>query len=267
MAARTAYWIKEFFGTPFSVTVHANDIFVPNRFEIGLREIFSAATAIVAVSDFAVAYLREHFPEVGARIHRVYNGIELARFMPTRFPEPPLVLSVGRLINKKGFDVLIDACADLPELHFRCEIAGDGPVRQELQTRIARHNLRERVFLTGTKTQSEIAARLAEASAFALPSRVDSDGAMDNLPTVIMEAMASALPIIATGVGGVPEMVRHGETGVLVPQNDAGAVAKAVRRLLENRALARELGARGRERCAEMFSLERNVEALRNILL
>ena len=77
MAARTAYWIREFFGIPFSVTAHANDIFAPENFEIGLEKILSSAGAIIAVSDFAAAFLREHYPNAAPRVHRVYNGIEL----------------------------------------------------------------------------------------------------------------------------------------------------------------------------------------------
>jgi colanic acid/amylovoran biosynthesis glycosyltransferase len=266
MAARTAYWIRKFFGIPYSVTVHANDIFVPNDFEIGLSEIFGSASAIVAVSDFTANHIREKFRETAGRVTRVYNGIDLRDFETARFGEPPLVLSIGRLINKKGFDVLIDACAQLRGLEFRCEIIGDGPLREELRARIDRANLTDVVSLEGARTQQEIAKRLSAATVFALPCRIDQDGAMDVLPTVIMEAMAASLPVISTNVGGVPEMVRDGETGFLVQQNDPAGLADAIRRLLNNRSLARELGARARERCAQLFSLERNVQDLRKLI-
>jgi len=267
MAARTAYWIHKFLGIPFSVTAHANDIFAPDDFEIGLVQIFSAASAIVAVSDFAANYVRRKFPRAAERVHRIYNGIDPAQFETSRFEQPPLIISVGRLIGKKGFDVLIEACAKLRGMPFRCEIVGDGPLRDELNARIRRVQVQDRVVLTGAKTQREIAERLAAATVFALPCRVEPNGAMDNLPTVIMEAMASSLPVVSTDVGGISEMVSEGRTGFLVQQNDPTATADTMAKLLRDRALARSLGVEGRRQCGELFSLERNVSALRRLLL
>jgi colanic acid/amylovoran biosynthesis glycosyltransferase len=267
MAARTAYWIREFFGIPFSVTVHANDIFAPEEFEIGLEKILSSAGAIIAVSDFAAAFLREHYPNTTPRVHRVYNGIELDSFTRARFLKPPLILSVGRLIRKKGFDLLIDACRILRErgAEFRCEIVGEGPLREALEALISAHDLSECVKLVGTKTQREITDRLSEATLFALLCRVEDNGAMDNLPTVIMEAMAAGLPVVSTAVGGIEEMVRDRETGLVVPADDACAAADAIQHLLENRVLPQALGQHGRKRAEELFSIDKNVHALRRI--
>jgi len=268
MAARTAFWIKRFFGVEYSLTVHANDIFVPNKFEIGLPQIFSAASAIVAVSDFAANQLRDRFPDTASRVHRIYNGINCDSFQPAEPSRPPLILSIGRLIGKKGFDVLIDACASLQNSghEFRCEIIGEGPLSTELQARIDRHGLGEQVALSGAKDQGEVAARLGKATVLALPCRIDPDGAMDNLPTVIMEAMASALPVVSTDVGGIAEMVLNGETGFLVPQNDPEVTAAAIARLIADVELARSFGREGRKRAEELFSIEKNVRALRKIL-
>ena len=137
----------------------------------------------------------------------------------------------------------------------------------ELQARIDRQDLGRQVLLTGPKPQAEIIARLSRATLLALPCRVDVDGAMDNLPTVIMEAMASALPVISTEVGGIAEMVRNGETGLLVAQNDPVATAEAIARLIGNVEPARSLGREGRKRAEELFSIEKNVRVLREILL
>jgi len=268
MAARTAFWSKRFFEISYSLTVHANDIFVPNKFEIGLTQIFSAASAIVAVSDFAANQLRDRFSGTGSRVHRIYNGIDCDSFQPAEPSRPPLILSIGRLIGKKGFDVLIDACASLRSRghEFQCEIIGEGPLSAELQARIGRHGLGKQVLLAGPKPQAEIAARLSRAALLALPCRVDADGAMDNLPTVVMEAMASALPVVSTDVGGIAEMVRNGETGLLVSQNDPVATAEAIAGLIGNVELARSFGRHGRKRAQELFSIQRNVRALRKIL-
>lgn len=269
MAARTAFWIRRFFGIEYSLTVHANDIFVPNKFEIGLPQIFSMASAIVVVSDFAANQLRDRFSDTASRFHRIYNGIDCDRFRPAQPSQPPLILSIGRLISKKGFDVLIDACASLQNggQEFRCEIIGEGPLSAELQARIDRHGLGKQVLLVGPKSQAEIAARLSRATLLVLPCRVDTDGAMDNLPTVVMEAMASALPVVSTDVGGVAEMVRNGESGLLVSQNDPLATAEAIARLIGDVELARSFGREGRKRAEELFSIEKNVRVLGEILL
>jgi colanic acid/amylovoran biosynthesis glycosyltransferase len=268
MAARTAFWIKKFFGIDYSLTVHANDIFVPPKFEVGLSEILSSASAIIAVSDFAANQLRERFPENAGQVHRIYNGIDCAQFKPAQFERPPLILSIGRLISKKGFDVLIDACALLRQRGhgFRCEIIGEGPLFEDLQGRIHRQDLHEHVHLAGPQTQSEIATRLSKATLLALPCRIDPDGAMDNLPTVIMEAMASVLPVVSTDIGGISEMVRDRETGLLVAQNDPVATADALSQLIKNIELAQLFGSKGRERAEEFFSIEKNVRALREII-
>lgn len=268
MAARTAFWIRRFFGLSYSVTVHANDIFAPNDFEIGLDQILSSAGAIIVVSDFGADYIRREFPETAGRVHRIYNGVDINEFQPAQFEQMPLILSIGRLISKKGFDILIAACGLLRDrgLKFRCDIIGEGPLQEELQRQIREHNLVAQVRLLGARTQSEIAKRLSDGTVFSLPCRVDPDGAMDNLPTVIMEAMAAALPVVSTDVGGIHEMVIDGKTGSLVSTENPTAVADAIGRFISDAGLARSFGRTARERAAEVFSVEANVHALRNVL-
>jgi glycosyltransferase involved in cell wall biosynthesis len=267
MAARTAFWIRKFFGLTYSVTVHANDIFAPADFEIGLDQIFSSASAIVAVSDFGAEYIRRKFPEAAERVYRIYNGIDIDGFQPARFGHPPLILSIGRLISKKGFDLLISACGILRDrgLEFRCEIVGEGPLEKELRSQIQKYDLNERVRLSGPKRQPEIATLLSDATVFTLPCRIDPDGAMDNLPTVIMEAMAAALPVVSTEVGGISEMVRDGKTGLLVSTENPTAVANAINRFICDPNLARSYGQDARVRATELFSVENNVNLLRNL--
>src|SRR5947208_3234294 len=219
MAARTAFWIDKFFPITFSFTAHANDIFAPRKFETGLDKLVDAARVVVTETDHAEKFLRERFPSRAERIHRVYNGLDLALFSRADFSSvPPLIVAVGRLIAKKGFGDLIGACRLLMERgkSFRCEIIGEGPLEQELHEQIAQLDLQDCVGLPGTKPQHEIRECLATASAFVLPSVIDPDGGMDNLPTVIMEAMAAGLPVVSTVVGGIPEMVIQNETGFVV---------------------------------------------------
>ena len=265
MAARTAFWIGRFFPVTFSFTAHANDIFAPRDFEISLDKLVDAARVIVTETDYAEKFLRERFPDRGDRIHRIYNGLDLAPFVRADFSSiPPSIVAVGRLIAKKGFADLIRACRLLMERgkSFRCEIIGEGPLEEELHQEIAQLDLQGCVELPGAKPQHEIREHLAAATAFVLPSVVDPDGGMDNLPTVIMEAMAAGLPVISTAISGIPEMVIQNETGFLVPPGDDVALAGAIERLFDEIGLAQRLGERGFQRAKKLFSIETNVRSL-----
>ena len=265
MAARTGLWIHRFFPMTFSFTAHANDIFAPRHFEIGLDKLVDAARLIVTETDYAAQFLRERFPKRTDRIHRIYNGLNLAEFGRTDFSStPPLIIAVGRLIAKKGFAALIHACGLLAERgkSFRCEIIGEGPLENELRAQIDELNLRDRLVVSGAKPQREVRQRLAAASVFVLPSMIDPEGGMDNLPTVIMEAMAAGLPIISTNIGGISEMVIQNETGFLVQPADPIALAKAIEDVIDDRLLAQRLGEAGHQRAQELFSIERNVREL-----
>ena len=270
MAARTAHWISRFFPVTYSFTAHANDIFAPRDFEIGLDKLVDAARVIVTETDYAAQFLRERFTERADRIHRIYNGLDLAEFGRADFSStPPLVIAVGRLIAKKGFANLIRACGLLAERgkSFRCEIIGEGSLEKELRAQIEQLDLQKRVALPGVKPQREIRQRLAAANVFVLPSVVDPQGGMDNLPTVIMEAMATGLPVISTNIGGIPEMVVQDETGVLVQPGDPVALAGAIEKIIDDRRLAHSLGRGGYERAQNLFSIEQNVRDLTALIL
>ncbi len=265
MAARTAFWIHRLFPMTFSFTAHANDIFAPRHFEIGLDKLVDAARVIVTETDYAAQFLRERFPQRADSVHRIYNGLDLAEFERADLSStPPLIIAVGRLIAKKGFAELIRACALLAERGklFRCEIIGEGPLENELRAQIAQLNLQNRFVLSGAKPQREVRQHLAAASVFVLPSVLDPEGGMDNLPTVIMEAMATGLPVISTNIAGIPEMVVQNETGFLVQPADPIALAKAIEAVIDDRLLAQRLGEAGHQRGRELFSIEKNVREL-----
>jgi len=265
MAARTAFWIHRFFPMTFSFTAHANDIFAPRHFEIGLDKLVDVARVIVTETDYAAQFLRERFPQRANSVHRIYNGLDLAEFERADFSStPPLIIAVGRLIAKKGFAELIRACALLAERGklFRCEIIGEGPLENELRAQIAQLNVQNRFVLSGAKPQREVRQHLAAASVFVLPSVLDPEGGMDNLPTVIMEAMATGLPVISTNIAGIPEMVVQNETGFLVQPADPIALAKAIEDVIDDRLLAQRLGEAGHQRAQELFSIEKNVREL-----
>ena len=265
LAARTAFWLERFFGIGFSFTAHANDIFAPKPFEISLGKLMGTARAIVTVSDFGVRFLREKYPGDAGKIHRVYNGIDLADFRVTDLAAPtPSIVSIGRLIEKKGFSDLIEACRLLGErgINFRCEIIGEGPLELALREQIRAAGLTSSVTLSGPLPQEEVRSRLACSAIFALPCVTEAGGGKDNLPTVVMEAMAAALPVVSTAIGGVPEMVQDGITGFLLPEHRPAALAEILSRLLSNPALRHSLGEAGRERATRLFALDQNVQTL-----
>jgi glycosyltransferase involved in cell wall biosynthesis len=270
MAARTAFWIKEFFGIPYSFTAHANDIFAPRDFVVSLAKLMESAAAIVTVSDYAAGLLKERYPESAARVHRIYNGVDLSRFHSPDFGSGiPAIISIGRLIEKKGFADLIEACRLLQPRGrgFSCEIIGEGPLEAALQAQIAQAGLQSIVKLVGPQTQSQIALRLANATIFVLPCTREEGGGMDNLPTVIIEAMAAGLPVISTPLAGVPEMVEHEGSGELVPEHDPKAICAAMERCIADPVRARRFGDRGREIAREKFSIEASAQALRALFL
>jgi glycosyltransferase involved in cell wall biosynthesis len=268
MAARTVYWIRQFFRIPYSFTAHANDIFAPRDFVVSLEKLIEKAAAVVTVSDYSVRLLHDRFPAAAGKIGRVYNGVDLSRFPQSTFDSStPSIVSVGRLIEKKGFGDLIKASALLQAkgVKFHCSIIGEGPLEQTLRAQIATERLEQKVELTGPQTQAQIAERLAHATLFALPCTREADGGMDNLPTVIMEAMAAGLPVISTPLGGIPEMIEPGVNGELVPEHDPAKLSHAIERFIADPALARVLGLRGRQIASEKFSVETSARQLQAI--
>jgi colanic acid/amylovoran biosynthesis glycosyltransferase len=272
IAARTAFRLHEHFRIGFSFTAHANDIFADADPELSLTldDLVHAARFVVTVSDFSAVLLRARFPAAAARIHRVYNGIEIDAFgqaSPAR--NEPLIVAVGRYIEKKGFGDLIEACARLRErqVAFRCQIVGEGPLETQLAAAIEHHGIGAQVVLTGPKTAGEVAALLATARVFALPCVEEADGGMDNLPTVIAEAMAAGLPVVSTTLAGVPEMVVPGETGLLVSPGNPGAFAEALARMLTEPEKAAQFGRAGLRRARRLFAVASTARQFKRVLL
>lgn len=274
MGARTCWWIRKFFGHSYSFTAHANDIFCRPQPQLPeFSALFRDASLVVTVSDYSAEQLRAQFPQVASRVRRVYNGLDLAPFVAARAVADRKraaggILSVGRLIEKKGYDDLIRACALLRDrgTAFLCRIVGEGPLEAELKTHISHHNLQDQVRLTGPLPMSEIMRMLAEETqVFALACKTESDGGKDNLPTVLMEAMAASLPCVSTRVAGVPEMVLDGKTGLLGDEGNPAQLAGALDALLRDPASCEAMGVAGLEHARQNFSKEVTArELLRN---
>ena len=168
---------------------------------------------------------------------------------------PLRVVAVGRMVPKKGFDVLVEAVADLTARGVELElvVAGeDGPDAATIR-RLVAERCPDAVQFTGPLSQCELLALYRGADVFALACRVDADGDRDGIPNVMVEAMAAGLPVVSTAVSGIPELVRDGENGLLVPPEDPGALASALLRLATDGSLRQRLAAAGRETVAERF--------------
>jgi glycosyltransferase involved in cell wall biosynthesis len=276
-AAHTAIFLKEISGIPFSVTAHGQDFMKDLGSDDLLREICAAAEFVAAETDYSRDLLRQRCPNSAAKIHRVYNGIDLERFPGGAstgrgdYSSPntvPRIVSVGRLVAFKGFDDLIHACAELARrrIDFVCDIIGDGPLREALQAKIEQLDLSSRVNLLGSLSQDAVLEKLQAADIFALPSTTDAQGATDVFPTVILEAMASARPVVSTRLAGIPESVVDGQTGMLTPPGDSTALAHALEQLLRDPELRLRFGHAGRQRIEQHFRIEQTVAPLMEML-
>ncbi|MCU0492895.1 MAG: glycosyltransferase family 4 protein [Chloroflexaceae bacterium] len=254
-------------GVSFSFTAHAKDIFHQDVSAADLDDKLADAAAVVTVSDFNLAYLRQQHGANASMVQRIYNGLELDRFAyQPPVARPPHIVAVGRLVEKKGFADLVDACALLAGrgVPFTCDIVGAGPLEADLRNQIERLGLEQRVSLLGPRPQSEIISLVQGGALFVAPCVEASDGDRDGLPTVLLEAMALGTPCVATDVTGIPEVLHHGETGLLVPQRNPAALASAMRQLLEAPALGKRLAAAARQRIECEFDIHRNSAQLRD---
>jgi len=267
-ATTVARLAAAFAGVPYTFTAHAKDIFHESVDAADRREKLSQASAVVTVSDYNCRYLTETFGDAAARVRRIYNGLELADF-PYRSPRQrsDTIVAVGRLVEKKGFADLIDACAVLARRgrRVRCCIIGDGELESDLRRRIALAGLADMVELAGPRPQPHVIRIVQEAAVFAAPCIVGDDGNRDGLPTVLLEAMSLGTPCISTDVTGIPEVIRHGETGLIVPQHDPESLADAMEKLLDSPDLRTELAERARALIERDFDIHRNTSQMRRI--
>ena len=247
-------------GPPFTVTAHAKDIF---RFGINeelFRRVAQLSDGLVTVSQFNRRFIRRRFfsDEPDFPIEMVYNGLPLKDLPPPPSAESRdrgLILAVGRLVEKKGFDLLVEAAAMLAGLEtpFRIVIAGGGEQEGELRSMIVAQGLQEHIELLGPIPREEVIRLMGEARMLILPCREGSDGNRDALPTVLIEALACGLPAISTNMVGIPEIIIDEEHGLLIEPEDTGALAQAVHRLLVDDTLWQRCSAAGPLRARSLF--------------
>jgi glycosyltransferase involved in cell wall biosynthesis len=258
------WWAAHLLNLPFSFTGHAKDIYQTDQNPHGLlARKMRAAKFVVTCTDANRMHLEAIEPD--AAVHVMYHGLnaDFARLLadaPQVEPGDGLrIISVGRLVGKKGFDVLVDAIALLIErgVDATAAIAGEsGDQETAIRRRVTTSGLDGRIEFLGTLSQAELFAEYRRSSVFALACRITDDGDRDGIPNVLMEAMAAGLPVVSTSVSGIPELVDEGVNGLLVPPDDAEALADALWRLAKDPALSHRLGRAGAATIAEHFDGE-----------
>lgn len=253
-------------GLPWTGSAHAKDIWTTPEWE--KREKLASCQWLVTCTRANREHLAAFAP---GKVELLYHGLDLARFPRNAVigsvrdgsSEPVVILSVARLVEKKGTEVLLEALARIsPTLQWRFVHIGGGPLLKSLQGLAARLGIEGRVTWRGALTQDDVLAEYRKADLFALASRIARDGDRDGLPNVIAEAQSQGLACVATRVSAIPELVRDGQTGVLVAENDAEALARALESLITDPARRRALGQAAQTRVREGFALEPNIDAL-----
>jgi glycosyltransferase involved in cell wall biosynthesis len=255
----------------FSISAHAKDIYASSV--QALRRKMSAARFTVTCTE----YNRRHLLSIAratTRVHRIFHGVDCDHLQCATMPaaaagQPPLILSVGRLREKKGFDLLIEACRLLRErgLSFQCDIIGYGDARPSLEAQIQSSGLAGTVNLLGPRPHEYVLKRYQQSTVFVLPCRIVADGDRDGIPNVLIEAMASGVAVVSTPVSGIPEAITDGVTGMLAKANDAVGLADTIARVLCDAPLRLRLAQNARTHVERYFSAARNIRYLHRLLL
>ncbi|MCX7956697.1 MAG: glycosyltransferase [Endomicrobia bacterium] len=217
-------------------------------------------------------FLCEKLREKGIKNNKIkllYPGIRINKFDKKKNNEikEKKLLFVGRFVEKKGVEYIIKAVNILKKRYpdIILYLCGDGELRSRLESLVNSLSLNHNIIFLGWKGREEITKLMMETKIFVLPSITASNGDMEGLPTVILEAMAQGLPVVSTFHAGIPEAVINGETGFLVPEKDEKSLAEKIDILLSDMALAKKMGLRGRELLEEKFNLSKQVEKLEQI--
>ena len=271
--ATITWFASRLSGIPFSFTAHAKDIYQAELNPGKLLERKLDAARFVATCTCANAGVLRQRHARPDEVHSIYHGLDTDYFSPS--PQPvdtalPVILAVGRFVEKKGFDQLIEACAHLQQagVRFRCVIVGErGSAYASIRALIEARELTDSVRLRSAVAQDELRDIYRAARVFALPCQVMEDGDRDGFPNVLAEAMAMGVPVVSTHISGIPEMIDDGVHGLLVAPRDARALADALRRVLTDAALHARLARAGRQRICARFDSRRTTLALRDLFL
>ena len=262
--AAAGFVVHRLTGIPYSFTAHGSDLHVDRRM---LCTKLSESAFAVPVSRYNRDVMIDECGErVRSKLVVIHCGVDLGVFRPADAPDggPFTILAVGTLHEVKGQAYLIEACRLLREdrIDVVCKVVGDGPDRKALTRQIADAGLEERVILLGRRDRSQVSQLLRTAHVLAAPSVPTKRGKREGIPVVLMEAMASGLPVVASRISGIPELVENDVSGLLVPPRNPRALADALARLHSDPALRRTFARAGRTKVEAEFDLRKNAAEL-----
>ncbi|MGH8901860.1 MAG: glycosyltransferase [Egibacteraceae bacterium] len=268
-----AGWIiRRLIGIPYSFTAHGSDLHVERRM---LSRKVAEAAFVIAISEYnrnviLAEYRPEGAPDGNENVLVLHCGVDPDVFRPpaqARENETLHVLCIGTLHEVKGQRYLLEACRLLRDqgVDVHCTLVGDGPDLRMLERTLARLELGSGVDLAGRKTRDEVAKLLAGCDVAVTPSVPTRQGKREGIPVVLMEAMSAGVPVVASRLSGIPELVEDERTGLLVPPRDPLALASALRRLHNDSQLRRRLGIAGRDKVVSEFNLHANAERLADL--
>jgi glycosyltransferase involved in cell wall biosynthesis len=261
-------------GLSWSFSAHAKDIWTTPDWE-KREKIADAGWGVTCTRDGHTELVR--LSDRPDKVTLVYHGLDLGRFPtpPDRPPrdgrdpaDPVRFITIGRAVEKKGFDDLLAALALLPPgLHWRLTHIGGGELLRTLQAQATSLGIADRIFWAGAQAQGAVIAALREADLFVLPSKQAGDGDRDGLPNVVMEAASQGLAVVATDFAGIPEFVRQGVEGLLVPPGDVAALAGALAELATAPERRLALGQAAFARLTDDFSAQAGLTRIHAMLL
>jgi glycosyltransferase involved in cell wall biosynthesis len=271
--ALIAYLVHGITGIPFSFTAHARDLYqVPEKV---LTDRIRQARAVMTCCGSNLEYLNQIAPSQQSKFSLIYHGVNLKDFQPVPnlgagpHAEYPLILSVGRLVEKKGFQDLLQALLLVKTrgARFQCDIYGDGPLCQQLKGWIEEHDMTGEVRLKGDCTQQELISIYQNATLFILTPVQTEDGDRDGIPNVLVEAMAVGLPVITTAVAGIPELVENDQNGLLYQPHDVQGISSGILELLRNPEKRRQLGDAASKKVKEQFDVAQAAKRLKSLFI
>jgi glycosyltransferase involved in cell wall biosynthesis len=238
--------------------------------KIFLRWLLMKSDALTTISNYSASLIKEILPPSAESKIKIIPFAQAIEVKEKRWEEGkrtiPQILFVGRLVERKGVDYLIRAFAEVrKEIPAFLTIVGDGKEREKLENLAKELGIRESIRFTGFVSSPDLERYYETCDLFILPAIFDRNGDTEMLGVVLLEAMSYKKPVIASNVGGIPDIVKNYQTGVLVPEKSIEELRKAIIELLGNENLRKELGESGYRFIKEKFSWERITTQLKNL--